>query len=281
MFDTVEKLDHSLIQHGPFNDRIYLMKLAQEDYPTILESLEKLAAKEHYTKICSKVPADKTEAFEKNGYIREARIPQFYGGKKEVVFMSRFVDHARSALSLEARSRIDKNLQIAAGKKEGMTLLTFPEGLTLRVLEEKDIKRLVELYKTVFKTYPFPIHDEEYLKQTMREDVIYFGAFSEDRLVAASSAETDPAGLNAEMTDFATLPEFRGNNLSLMLLKEMEALMRKEGYHTVYTIARSLSAGMNVTFSKAGYLFGGTLINNTQISGQIESMNIWYKGLKL
>jgi hypothetical protein len=46
---------------------------------------------------------------------------------------------------------------------------------------------------------------------------------------------------------------------------------------TLYTIARSHSAGMNITFAKKGYLFGGTLINNTDISGKIESMNVWYK----
>jgi beta-lysine N6-acetyltransferase len=36
---------------------------------------------------------------------------------------------------------------------------------------------------------------------------------------------------------------------------------------------------MNVTFSRAGYTFTGTLINNTNIGGSIESMNVWYKRL--
>ena len=81
------------------------------------------------------------------------------------------------------------------------------------------------------------------------------------------------------MTDFATLPDYRGNNLSMMLLKEMEALMRSKKMKTVYTIARALSTGMNVTFSKMNYVFAGTLINNTNIAGKIESMNVWYKNL--
>ena len=33
MFDKIEKLDGSLIQHGPNNDRVYLMKLAGKDAP--------------------------------------------------------------------------------------------------------------------------------------------------------------------------------------------------------------------------------------------------------
>ncbi len=28
-------------------------------------------------------------------------------------------------------------------------------------------------------------------------------------------------------------------------------------------------------FAKCGYIFGGTLINNTQISESIENMNLW------
>jgi hypothetical protein len=44
-----------------------------------------------------------------------------------------------------------------------------------------------------------------------------------------------------------------------------------------YTIARSYSAGMNITFAKQDYKYTGTLINNTNIFGKIESMNVWYK----
>ncbi|PLX31824.1 MAG: putative beta-lysine N-acetyltransferase, partial [Ignavibacteria bacterium] len=31
---------------------------------------------------------------------------------------------------------------------------------------------------------------------------------------------------------------------------------------------------------KAGYEYTGTLVNNTNISGQIENMNVWFKTLK-
>jgi len=55
--------------------------------------------------------------------------------------------------------------------------------------------------------------------------------------------------------------------------------MKNKGIKTAYTIARAMSAGMNVTFSKTGYRFGGRLKNNTNISGNIESMNVWYKYL--
>jgi hypothetical protein len=36
---------------------------------------------------------------------------------------------------------------------------------------------------------------------------------------------------------------------------------------------------MNITFAKNGYEFCGTLTNNTDISGGLESMNVWFKPL--
>jgi putative beta-lysine N-acetyltransferase len=81
------------------------------------------------------------------------------------------------------------------------------------------------------------------------------------------------------MTDFATLPEARGKGLAGVLLSEMEKNMQRERIATAYTIARARSFGMNVVFARAGYTFAGTLVNNTNIAGGLESMNVWYKQL--
>ena len=81
------------------------------------------------------------------------------------------------------------------------------------------------------------------------------------------------------MTDFATLSECRGNSLGTHLLEHMEQAVKTKSIKTAYTIARAASPGMNITFAKCDYEYGGRLINNTNISGQIESMNIWYKPL--
>ena len=55
--------------------------------------------------------------------------------------------------------------------------------------------------------------------------------------------------------------------------------MKDKDIKMAYTIARAVSYGMNITFCKRGYTFAGTLINNTNISGGIENMNVWYKAL--
>jgi len=62
-------------------------------------------------------------------------------------------------------------------------------------------------------------------------------------------------------------------------LRFLELQAKERGIQTAFTIARAISEGMNITFSKAGYTYGGRLKNNTDISGTIESMNVWYKAL--
>ena len=136
-----------------------------------------------------------------------------------------------------------------------------------------------DLYKAVFSSYPFPVFDPDYLIQTMRDNVEYAGVWYKDRLVSIASAEKSPYYSNAEMTDFATLSDYSGNNFSVALLKFLEEKMIDQRYKTLYSIARSLSAAMNITFRKCGYTYSGTLINNTNICGSIESMNIWHKSL--
>ena len=96
-------------------------------------------------------------------------------------------------------------------------------------------------------------------------------------MIALASSAMDTALKNVEMTDFATLPEYRGKGFSQYLLKQMEDEMAKRDIKTAYTIARAISPSINITFAKMGYTYGGTLRNNTNICGRLESMNVWYK----
>ena len=114
----------------------------------------------------------------------------------------------------------------------------------------------------------------------MAGDYRYFIVRTEDgRLAAASSAEIYREDENVEMTDFAVHQAFRGKNLSGLLLSRMEEEMRAAGMKTAFTIARAHSYPINATFARAGYAWGGTLVNNTNICGGFESMNVWYRAL--
>ncbi|MEQ8364511.1 MAG: putative beta-lysine N-acetyltransferase [Cyclobacteriaceae bacterium] len=277
MFDKVEKLEGSVIQHGPNNDRVYLMKLAEKDAPVIIDKMHDLSLMKKYTKIFAKVPGKMVNEFIDNDFKKEATIPKFFKGKEPAHFVSRFMGAARSFLSSAKKQKIKKNIEVALTKKD-QNGLSRPEA-EFRALEHDDAEQLVNLYEKTFKVYPFPIFDESYIKKTMDENIDYYGAFMGDELVAASSAEKDIENKNAEMTDFATLPKHRGKNLSYFLLKEMEEEMMAQDYKTLFTIARAESIGMNATFARTDYEFAGTLVNNTLIGENIESMNVWYKHL--
>jgi len=278
MPDVIEKLGRSVIQHGKNSDRIYLMKLDPRDAATIIPRLERLAETKNYGKLFCKVPVSAAKSFVQSGYQEEARILRFFKGRLDAVFMCRFRKRERARVSEEHRALIAQALGLAEEKRASSVAEPAPNQ-HVRQLDEKDMPQLAALYRAVFPSYPFPIFDEAYLRETMAAHIRYFGAFDGHRLVAASSAETDAEARNAEMTDFATAPEFRKRGLAVQLLRAMEADMQTAGFATLYTIARAVSVGMNVTFARCGYQFGGTLINNTQISGRIESMNVWYQNL--
>lgn len=254
------------------------MTLAPDDLPGIIKYADDLAEKEGYTKIVGKVPLSSAEHFFHAGYISEASIPAFYEGREEAVFMAKYTDPARREIKgSDKQTEILDVVQIhTAHRKEGY----LSEGFTLRPAQTDDADNLAALFQRVFPTYPFPIFDPEYLKKSMQDNVRYFLIMHGEKITAAAACEVDEASLTAEMTDFAADPLYRGRGFAGILLAEMEKAMKREGIITGYTIARSISLPMNAVFAGAGYRFGGMLPNNTNISGAIESMNIWYKNFK-
>ncbi len=276
MHDQTVKIGNSVINHGKFSDRIYLMKLSKDDLNGIIAKLDELANQKGYSKIFAKIPEFAKEIFEKNGYIVEAGVPKFYDNNEDVFFMSKFlVEKRRKSDNIE----IISNVLCTAKNKVLGCMPQLPYGYSYKICDEKDAEEMASIYDRVFETYPFPISDPEYLKKTMNENIIYFGICLDGKLVSLASSEMDVNASNVEMTDFATLVESRGNGFSVFLLGKMEEEMKKMGIKTAYTIARAVSFGMNSTFSKLRYKYAGTLINNTNISGDLESMNVWYKFL--
>ncbi|MFC1537779.1 putative beta-lysine N-acetyltransferase [Gemmatimonadota bacterium] len=278
MYDKIVQIGNSIFQHGPYNDRIYLMKLGKGDAINLVKEFESLSKENGYSKISAKVPVEQMSVFEDNGYQLEASIPGFFNSKGDVAFLSKFLKKARQTEN--SPDEIKANLALANEKAADGYNPVDLSPLNVGVASQADDAEQMSLvYKEVFKTYPFPIHDTAYLRETMASHVRYFYVREGRKFIALSSAEMDVDSQNVEMTDFATLPSYRGRGLAVSLLDKMEAAMKRQGMHTAYTIARSLSAGMNITFAKLGYVFAGTLTNNTNISGKIESMNVWYKHL--
>jgi putative beta-lysine N-acetyltransferase len=275
--DTIEYLDGARIQHGPLNDRVYLMKMGDARPEALVEGLIRKAADAGYSKIFAKIPESATRPFLEAGFSKEAGVPGFFDGRGPAAFLGYYLDAERHR---EADPEgLDTILELS--RKQPLADTPPPgNGFALAPCSAGKTAEMAKIYRKVFSTYPFPIHDPGYLLDTMESHVMYFGATVGRRLVALSSSEMDMESKNVEMTDFATLPDWRGNRLGVHLLSLMEAAVKAKGIKTAYTIARAASPGMNITFARLGYRYGGRLINNTNISGRIESMNIWYKPME-
>jgi len=275
--DRIETFGSSVLQHGPENDRVYLMKLQQDDAHGVLEYIDELVDQHDYSKVFAKIPATSKDPFLQAGYSVEARVPRFYQGEVDGLFLASYPQAERQKdPDAELVAQVLDAAQARAGSS-GPVSLPDAEGNQCRLAQADDCPAMADLYQRVFSSYPFPIHDADYLAETMADNVTYAGIWKEDELIALASAEVDSAGSHAEMTDFATDPACRGKGLAHLLLAKLETLMAQARIKTCYTIARATSFGMNITFAKSGYQYGGTLVQNTQISGGLESMNVWYK----
>jgi len=278
MSDQIEQINQSTIQHGDFSNRIYLMNLANEDVKGTIEQLEQLAKEHNYTKIIVKSPAKFGNEFEAAGYFREAFIPRFFNGEEDLYFMSKFYSDVREQQKNAKKAR--QILNKAIKKHHVYQDVTLEKDYEFKVLGPEDTEEMAKVFKKTFHTYPFPIFDANYLKQAMKENVVYFGVFHRGKLVAASSCEIYPKKSSVEMTDFAILEKFRGRRLSIILLAKMEEHMRAMNIKTAYAMANAQSFGMNITFAKFGYKYTGTLLNNANLGGELKSLNIWYKPLQ-
>lgn len=271
--DKSEIFGQSTIQHGPESNRVYLMHMWPSDFPDIIEKMDSLAKINDYTKIFAKVPSRYGAAFRMGGYETEAIVPGFFNGTEDALFLVKYLDAQRRIPNADEMDDF-QNLLLSETNSE---IPGLDKSHVLRLLTPEDSAEMTKVFAQVFDSYPFPIFDTEFLKKEMSEETRYFGVFQDGQLVGISSAECDDNLKNAEMTDFAVLPSQRGKKIAIHLLKAMEAHLISQGFKSFYTIARLRSPSMNKTFLNNAYRYTGTLVNNTQIAGQIESMNVWYK----
>lgn len=275
--DLIENIKGSLIQHGPHNNRIYLMRLNSNHIASLIATLDQMALKKGYGKIFAKIPASEWNAFKSADYAKEAVVPGFFTGKTDGFFIAKYFSAAR-----QKSHKVDRLFRLARQTGDGSAKDRDQTGRDRRGIfacKPLDAAEMSVIYRQAFKSYPFPIQQPTYIQHMMHEGVRYYCVRVEGRIAAIAAAEIDLLSENAEMTDFATLPEWRGRGFAGMLLRHMDKKACELGIKTAYTIARAASDGMNFVFDSNGYNYAGLLKNNTQICGSIQSMTVWYKHL--
>ena len=272
--DVVERICGALVQHGPFNDRIYVMRTGRaRDVADLVPALDALALGKRYGKILAKIPSPAWPVFKGAGYEKEAAIPGFYRDGADALFAAKYlVEERRREPRHEAAATLsgEDGFEPAGGGIAEATVAPCTAA---------DAEAMGAIYRRVFHAYPFPIDNPDYLKERMGADVACFGIHLQGRLAALAAAEIDSRHQAAELTDFATLPRWRRCGLAGRLRIHMEAAVSGQGVRTAFSIARAESPGMNRVFATGGYRYGGRLKNNTRIGKGLESMNVWFKSV--
>jgi len=261
---------------SPINRRIQVYKYAARDFAAMGAALRRLAEANGFGKIWIKAPVADRAALEAVGFECEARFPGYFDGS-DAASMAMFPSAER-----RVRPRLAEEDDILKGALSGPVPQgekPLPAGYSTHIFRDGDAEELAAVYDAVFPTYPYPIADPAYLRETAASHIVYrVIRNAEDRIVAAASAETNPELRNSEMTDFAALESERGKGLAQILLPMLERdAAERFGIRHFYTIARALSFGMLRTFHNGGYRLTGTLVNNCSIAGQFETMHVLAK----
>ncbi|MFT8313699.1 MAG: putative beta-lysine N-acetyltransferase [Clostridium sp.] len=261
------------IKFDEFNKKIKIVSFEGE-VRSLVDRLMNLSNKNKVGKIFYVSSKDKIEEFKAEGFIMEAKVYNFLNGKPGY-FLSKFitVERKMSMVIPEEEEVLIKSREYA---DENYKYDKYNQYFIRNACKE-DAKQLAELYDSVFETYPSPMNNPDYIKFVMDHDVFFKIAVYENKIISAASADMDPTNLNVEMTDCATDRSHRGKGLVGRLIFELEKELKNKQYKVLYSMARSISTGMNIVFSKHDYEYSGRLVNHCHICGKFEDMNIWVK----
>ncbi|WP_333859335.1 putative beta-lysine N-acetyltransferase [Clostridium sp.] len=242
----------------------------------IIRKIIFFASKEYLGKIICNCNTDFFESFLKAGFQLEGKIEGYFKGK-DAYCMSYFIEDQRKLYS-----NSDKEDLILRQSLNIKNTFIHDNNFKyhIRNAVKSDSKEIAALFSYIFFTYPSPVFDEEYLKQTMNEKVLYKVAVDNGKIVSVASADMDKGNLNAEITDCATYPQYRSKGLLSNIIYSLESELKNMGFMTLYSLSRAIYPGINFVLSKHDYRFTGKLINNCNICGGFENMNIWVKNIR-
>ena len=259
-----------------FNSRIKLIQYSRNDVEALLQHLEELAKEKDIGKVLIYANPEDISFFEELGFQREGEISGFFQGNPACI-LSRFLEEDRALQKDEEKK--DEIVEMAEQVESIKERPLLDPKYQLRHATKEDAEQLAELYQLVFETYPTPIHDPDFIRKCMDHDVYFTVVTDGNRIVSSASADVFTHFQCAEITDCATHPEHRGNGLLSAIIYDLELRMKEMGIAHLFSLTRAVSTGMNMVISKLGFEYKGRLIQNSQISGDFEDMNIWVKEL--
>ncbi|WP_058309226.1 putative beta-lysine N-acetyltransferase [Gracilibacillus massiliensis] len=259
----------------PISKRVKVYQLPQElELEDFMIRLERLANETECDKLIFYVLPDQREIMHSYHAEYEGMIQGFFNGETAYIYAIFLTSKEDRIEFSEEENQV---LDIVQQRNKTISAFVLPDGYTMRWAEKKDVFEMALLYKTVFKSYPTPMNDPEFIKEMM-EDHVYFSLIEkEGSVVSACSADILPEYQAAELSDCATYPEHRGKQLLSYQVFQLIPKVQQMGINVLFSYSRAISMGMNLVNAKHGFHYGGKMIRNSNISGNFENMNIWYK----
>lgn len=208
----------------------------------------------------------------------EGMISSFFNGEDAHIY-ALFLDEGRHEPAL---NQLEKNVARLVKRRMGKGpdhKFELPPGFFMRWAEKKDAKQMSRLYQKVFKSYPTPMNDPSFISEMMDNDVYFLVVDHDRQVVSACSADLLTPFCSAELSDCATYRQYRSRQLLSYQVAHLVPRLKKIGVKTLFSYSRSVSHGMNLVNAKHGFTFGGRMVQNSNICGRLENMNIWYKQL--
>lgn len=259
-----------------YNRRLKILDYTVTDFSAMTERLVWLAKHNKFDKIFVKARKRDFQKFLSHGYVMEGVLRYYFNGE-DAYILSRFSSKARAmSKGLLDEAQMIEDLIYHTEKK---TIGKLEPGIQIVTATYEQIPQLAFIYRNIFETYPSPLKNPDYIKSAMDRDCLYKLAILNGEAVAAASVEINRKHSNAEMTDCATIPQARGKGLMQHLLLALERDLKGMGIKTSFTFCRATSMSMNKVFFRLDYEYSGRLINNCDIFGSFEDMNIWVKKL--
>lgn len=259
----------------PFSKRVRVDDL-QGDSEKGIQRAEEIAQGYNAEKLIVKTRREQITSLIENGFQLEGIIDKYFLGSDCYFLCKYYSVERRNNSYLLKEDEILRNVRFLELREDSFQRI---KPYTMKRIEKTDAEKLAALYQKVFKVYPTPLAQPEYIRKTLEEGTIYYAYYLDDHFVSAASAEVNTDYMNAEITDCATLTEHRKHGLMKWLIKELENELIRSGIFCAYSLARALSFGMNGALIQLGYRYGGRLINNCLIYNKLENMNVWVKDL--
>lgn len=258
-----------------FNERIRIDHY-RGNMTMVLQEIDRLCEEATFQKVIIFSRPEYWRDLFSRGYELEAVISGYFNGTDNFI-MARYLDDNRRTSKHWVNE--DRILEKVCKKDREVNKVIIPSHYQFRKAEIEDAEQLAKLYGKVFEIYPTPMNDKEYVEKLLKDGNLFYVVESNGLIVSAASADINETFHNAELTDCATLQDHRKYGLMKKLLLFLEKDLRKKRIFCTFSIARSLSFGMNAAFFQLGYKYNGRLLNNCYIYDKLEDMNVWVKDL--